>query len=476
MGAAFLFMVELAEKILATRHHNRKQLKKADRLIKRGDEVGAERIWRKFLEESPDDPIILFNLGVLLKDWGSKAPRGRREELYHEAGGYFSKIVCHPFAEVEHKADSMNNLGIIAEKSGYTDKALTAYKFALRFKPDHGAAMINCGDSLRCLGDFEGANEMYKKVIKAHPKSDEAHFCAGFLALLFGDYERGWKEYQYRKTMKAATTKPIVTMRPAWNGEPLEGKTLMLTEEQGYGDGFMAIRFAPAFVKMGARVVWGAQESMREIMRGAAGISECVSRDDATEFDYHLPVFDAPYWLGITPMNIPQPPYMRICDDWPKWEAPEASGKPRIGLIWAGSTVHSRDRSRSVAPELLQPLIDSHPEFDFYSVQAGKGNEVQRLNGITDLLPTIKAGWTSTAQIFEWLDLLISVDSGPIHLAGALNRPAFLLCPHSPDWRWFLGRTDSPWYPHLRLFRQPAQNDWRTPISEVNEALKVFKR
>lgn len=275
--------------------------------------------------------------------------------------------------------------------------------------------------------------------------------------------------------MQACGTKPIVSTRPCWDGEPLAGKTLMLTEEQGYGDGFMGIRFAQLFAAQGARVVWGAQECMRDICRGVTGVSDCVSRDDATEFDYHLPQLDAPHWLGINEMNIPQPPYLFPHECWPKWETPKASGKPRVGLIWAGSPRHGRDKARSIAPELYQPLIDDHPELDFYSLQFGPAaDQVMRLHHIShDILMTIH-GWTYTAQALQWLDLLISVDTGPVHLAGAMNRPTFMICPHSPDWRWMLGRETSPWYPAMRIFRQPDKDDWRTPIARINEALTDF--
>lgn len=467
-------MIDLANQILSARQRNRKELKKADRLKKEGNDAGAERIWRRFLVESPDDPVILFNLGVLLKTKGDK-DREKRADLYFEAHKLFAEVVCSPFVDTNLKADTMNNIGIIMEKSGHTEKALKAYTFALEINPDHAAALVNYGDSLRCLGDISGADETYRKVIATHPDSAEANYNAGYIKLLMGDYAAGWKGYLHRHRMKAANTKPIVSTRPQWKGEPLEGKTLMLTEEQGYGDGFMGIRFAQCFAAMGARVVWGAQEAMREVMRGATGVSACVSRDDATEFDYHLPLLDAPHWLGITAENIPQPPYLSLCDDWPKWQAPKDPGKPKVGLIWRGSPLHGRDRARSIAPELLQPLIDDHPKLEFYSLQFGpNADEVTRLRGINqDLLTTVRS-WTETAQIAHWLDLLIAVDTGPVHLFGALNRPAFMLCPNSPDWRWQLGREDSDWYPRLRIFRQPNGNDWQTPVAKINEALKDF--
>lgn len=478
------------EAIIAARHKHRKQLQKADALGRKGDNDGAERIWRKFLKDSPNDPVIIFNLGVAVKN------RAKTAAEAHEAGEFFARVVENPFAELEHKADSLNNLGIMAGKSGYMDKALTAYSFALKINPDHAAATINYGDCLRCLGRWEEADDCYQKIARAHPDSAEAHYSSGFIALLMGDFERGWEEYRWRHKLQSCQTKPIVTTRPMWTGEPLEGKTLMLTEEQGFGDSFMFIRYARPLSKLGARVVWGGQERIREVMRGVKGISDVVPRDDSTEFDYHLPLLDAPYMLKTTAATIPTAcPYLEICDSWPKWEKPkdESTGviggyvtghgmkvnfykrKKRVALIWAGSPLHGRDASRSIQPELYQSLIDAHPEIRFYSLQVGpRQPEVSRLTNVIDLAPTIKNGWTDTAQALKWIDLLISVDTGTVHLAGAVDTTVWMLTPNSPDWRWLLGTDRSPWYPKLRLFRQPNKDEWQPVIERISFALKCL--
>ncbi len=456
---------EPADILLATRQKHRKQLQRADTLGRKGDDAGAEKIWRKFLAASPNDPIINFNLGVVVKQ------RANTPELRHEAGEFFAKVVECPEAELGHKADALNNLGILAEKAGYTDKALACYSFALKVDPNHAAALVNYGDSLRCLGEWEKAADCYHKVATAHPDSAEAHYSSGFIALLMGDYERGWREYRWRHKLQAWQTKPLETTRPMWNGEPLEGKTLLLSEEQGWGDSFMAIRFARPLSKLGARVVFGAQPGLREIMRGVKGLSDCVPRDDSTEFDYHLPLLDAPFMLGTTLATIPRANCLEILDSWPRWNPPEGSRKPRVALVWAGSPIHGRDRWRSITADRFQPIIDSHPELDFYSLQCGpRQPEVGLLHGLTDLAPSISS-WTDTAQALKWIDLLVSVDTAVIHLAGCVDTAAFMLCPNSPDWRWLLGREDSPYYEKLRLFRQPKADDWQTPLDRINEAL-----
>jgi tetratricopeptide (TPR) repeat protein len=452
--------------INSQRLHHAKQLQKADRLGQKGDHAGAERIWRKYIKECPHDPVVLFNLGVAVKE------RATTAELAHEAGMFFTRVVENPAAELTHKADALNNLGILASKAGYMDRALTAYSFALKISPEHSAATINYGDCLRCLGDWKGADDCYQKIARANPDSAEAHYSSGFIALLMGDLKRGWPEYRWRHKLQACQTKPIVTTRPMWNGEPLEGKILMLTEEQGFGDSFMFIRYARPLSKLGARVVWGAQERIREVMRCVRGVSDVVPRDDSTEFDYHLPLLDAPLMLGTTLDNIPGAHCLEISDTWPRWEPPEGTRKPKVAIVWAGSPLHGRDRARSITAEMYQPIIDAHPEIQFYSLQIGpRAPEVSVLKNVIDLAPTIKNGWTDTAQALKWIDLLVSVDTACVHLAGAVDTAAWMLAPNSPDWRWLLGRDDSPWYPKLRLFRQPNQNDWSTPLAAIDKAL-----
>lgn len=146
-----------------------------------------------------------------------------------------------------------------------------------------------------------------------------------------------------------------------------------------------------------------------------------------------------------------------------------------MALIWAGSPLHGRDRTRSINAEQFQPIIDAHPEIQFYSLQVGpRAPEVAALANIMDLAPTIRNGWTDTAQALKWIDLLISIDSACVHLAGAVNTEAWMLCPSSPDWRWGLSSETTPWYPRARLFRQPVKDYWEGVIERISEELKTL--
>ncbi len=181
-----------------------------------------------------------------------------------------------------------------------------------------------------------------------------------------------------------------------------------------------------------------------------------------------------PHLLGTTLENVPSGvPY--IADsDWPKIEVPPATGK-RIAIVWAGSPRHGKDLARSMTPEDFQPIVDSRPDFQFYSLQLGpREGEFSRLRNVTDLAPIVGVtkDWTGTAQALQQIDLLICVDTGTLHLAGALARPAWAFIPRAADWRWMTSGESSPWYPTLKLFRQEKAGEWQNPITRVVEALK----
>jgi hypothetical protein len=444
---------------------HKKLLKRAAKCGADGDHATAEKLWREYLEHDPNHPAVLFNVGWCIEQ-RANSPQDRLA-----AAEYYEKVLQSPLSDTELKANAMNQIGLMCLTIGEDEKAATSFGFALKIKPDHGAAKINLADAHRALGEYDMAASEYANVLDQNPNNPEANMCAGMLALLLGDYARGWDLYRSRWQVKTFTTKPMETTRPRWNGEPLDGKTIMLWEEQGFGDSFNFIRYASALAKLGARVLFGCQPILREVMRGVDGLAGAVERSDATPFDYHLPLLDVPYFLGTTLANIPPAHCLRIMPDWRRVSIEGNLSRPRVGLVWAGSPSHGKDKARSVTPEMLQPIIDAHPERDFYSLQAGpRAHEFERLRGVTDLAPKIE-NWTDTAQLLTCMDLLISVDTACVHLAGCVGTPVWMLCPNSPDWRWMLGRDDSPYYPKLRLFRQPKADDWATPIERIKEAL-----
>jgi tetratricopeptide (TPR) repeat protein len=206
---------------------HKKLLKRAAKCGADGDHATAEKLWREYLEHDPNHPAVLFNVGWCIEQ-RANSPQDRLA-----AAEYYEKVLQSPLSDTELKANAMNQIGLMCLTIGEDEKAATSFGFALKIKPDHGAAKINLADAHRALGEYDMAASEYANVLDQNPNNPEANMCAGMLALLLGDYPRGWDLYRSRWQVKTFTTKPMETTRPRWNGEPLNGKTIMLWEEQG---------------------------------------------------------------------------------------------------------------------------------------------------------------------------------------------------------------------------------------------------
>lgn len=437
-------------------------LDKANRAEDDGRRVEAEILWRQFIALAPDDPLVNFNLGVCVE----RRAKTQQDEI--EAVEFYRRTAENRWATMEQRADAMNNIGLIVDRAGFTDKAATAYGFALKMWPQHKAARINMGDAKRVMGDWKGAASEYDAVLDLDPESAEARLCAGMIALLFGEYERGWRDYRWRYKTKNFKSKPYSGDKPLWQGESLDGKTLLLVAEQGWGDQMMMARY-PAELKRrwpSCRVSWHCDPSLHRLFGGVAGLDAAVF-EPKDGFDCVCHVMDLPGWCGMTKeSDIPPAHCIHPAADWPEWRF-ERTERKRIALIWAGSPTHGKDALRSIPATAFQPLIDAHPECDFFSLQAGsRQSEAADLAGITDLAPQI-TNWTDTARMLLSMDLLVSVDTACVHLAGCLDVPCRVLIPFSPDWRWRLATKKSEWYPKAVLYRQETKDDWSDPINRI---------
>jgi len=446
------------------RKHHQKKLERAERLQKERRFEEAEKIWREYLAVNPLDPEVCFNMGVLSQTKANtKESRNEAVEWYHRA------IIC-PSIDLPLKSDAMNNIGILMEKVDRPDKAQQCYFFALQFFPDNVAARLNYANGLRFSGEYEEADKQYQEVMKATPDSPELNMNAGMLALLLGDLERGFRLYERRFEVKEFPTKAFQSERPKWSGEELQGKTILIVAEQGFGDAFHFIRYAKPLKALGARVLFFGHEALIEVIKCADGVDDAFAVSDSEPFDFWISLMSLPHMFGTTLETIPS------CNAYIYPPTGETLDRPHsvlcmAGIVWAGSPRHGKDAWRSIPPESFQTLINSRDDTQFYSFQCGpRAHEVQSLSDIIDLSPRITT-WMQTAQLLKEMDFVITVDTAVAHLAGALGVPAWILIPYSPDFRWLLGRTDSPWYPNARLFRQPKQDDWQTPINEIIKEL-----
>jgi ADP-heptose:LPS heptosyltransferase len=263
---------------------------------------------------------------------------------------------------------------------------------------------------------------------------------------------------------------------PLWNGEDLAGRTVLLHGEQGYGDTIQGLRYVPLVAARGGRVVLEVPAPLARVAASVSGVAEFVTAGQALpRFDLVCPMLSLPRALGTTLETIPADlPYLAPpAEAVAQWR--ERLGGPglRIGIAWAGSALHRSDAQRSIEIETLAPLLKTKG-VRWFSLQVGeRAADLARLPAglITDLAPRL-SDFADTAAALANLDLLISVDTAVVHLAGALARPAWVMLRARPDWRWMLEREDTPWYPSLRLFRQRERGDWDEVVARVRAALE----
>jgi len=349
---------------------------------------------------------------------------------------------------------------------------------AIALDPHAPAAYYNRGLALSRMNRCREALSDNQRAIALQPDYADAHWNAALNHLLLGDYADGWNEYEWRWQRSGADPQHYAE-RPLWTGEQdLQGKTILLHAEQGMGDCIQFSRYAPLVAARGARVLLEVYPAVAPLFVRLPGVSQLLLRgpdDRAVDFDYHCPLLSLPRAFATRLERIPaQIPYLRA---HPKrladWRARlGARQRPRIGLAWSGNAAHQNDAERSIPLADLAVLI--HPQFDYYSLQI----EVRESDrAALDAQENLRSfgehlrDFSDTAALIAELDLVISVDTAVAHLAGALGKPVWLLLAYHPDWRWMLERSDSPWYPSMRLFRQAMPGDWRGPLAAIRQQL-----
>ncbi len=305
--------------------------------------------------------------------------------------------------------------------------------------------------ALRQQGRIEETLPIQQMLVDTLPGDLPARFDLSETLLLLGDFERGWREYRYRYSLPHTTILDRKVQMPTWSGEPIPGKTLLIHDEQGYGDTLQFMRMAPwAKQRSGARVVLEINHETASFARRMAGIDHVALRGELPPpFDVHCQMMSLPATMGLKLSDLPGTiPYLSIdparVNRWRK----RLSGLPRplVALVWAGRPTHFNDANRSTNLAMLAPLAQDG--VTFLAVQKGpkavEAADPPKGMHLVELSDKIK-DFDDTAAILTLADLLISVDSSPVHLAGALGRPAWVMLPFVPDWRWLLGRDDTPW-------------------------------
>jgi Flp pilus assembly protein TadD len=367
-------------------------------------------------------------------------------------------------------AMALNNLGLVQHTQGDIAGAVTTLSEARRLRPDLATIASNLAAALRDAGAFKEALAEAERSLRIEPENAEARLVAGTVHLAHGDFGRGWACFAWRHRVRGAPA--AAAGPPAWDGSALHGRTLLIRPEQGLGDMIQFCRYVPLI--RGGRVIVVAPPPLLRLLRTLRGDGEFVPLEKAAQkADVACSVLDLPVLFATTSETIPATiPYLRAeADAVTKWRRRvNALGGRAIGLCWAGGARYQHDRRRSIQPELLRPLADVSG-VHWVSLQKGasRAPDLPLLDWTDEL-----NDFLDVAALIETLDLVVTVDTAVAHLAGALGRPVWLLNRSGGDWRWLLDRDDSPWYPTLRQFRQPALNDWSSVIANVRSELGKF--
>ncbi len=470
-------------------------------LLERPEE--AVHCFQDALELRPDFVAAQINLGSALA----------QQEKFDEAISWLLKAIA---LQPKH-ADIYNNLGKVLMDQAKADQAISCFVWAITLKPDHCDAHLNLsgafqsqskldesldharhaealapdrvetlvglGSTLRAQGRLDDAVASFNRAIACctdRRQLPQIHADLAMALLARGDFVLGWEEYEWR--MPAIGLGRDFNV-PQWRGEAAVGRTLLIHAEQGFGDTLQFCRYASLAAERGLRIILEAQKPLVRLLRSLPGVEQVVGQGETLpDYDLHCPMMSLPLALRTTIETIPaRVPYLHAdadrCAYWEhRFAVPDCRG-PRVGVLWAGNS-HTKklrlallDRRRSIAPAQLAPIFDV-PGVQFFGLQKDGPNPPDDFR-LTDVMSGMN-DFADTAALISTLDLVIAVDSAVAHLAGALDRPVWLMDRFDPCWRWLLNRSDTPWYPKLQIIRQSTPGKWDPVITKIADDLRCF--
>ncbi len=375
----------------------------------------------------------------------------------------------HALATQPDDAETHLNLGNAYAELDEPMLAEQHIRRATALQPDLAEAHASLGHLLASLGRVAEAVACNETAIALQPDFAAAHWNQGVALLLGGDLAAGWEKYEWRKRRFPDSFGSAAG--PQWDGEPLDGRTILVLAEQGFGDTIQFARYLPPLAQRGARVVVECAPSLVPLLAAMPGVAQACVRDERPAYDLWVDQMSLPRLFETTLAAMPNPDaYLRAdADRLAHWHGVLRAGL-RVGLVWAGNPLHSNDARRSMPVAALAPIVAAG-RGSLVSLQAGaRGEDVAALPEVLDYADAL-TDWRETAAAIAALDLVVTVDTAVAHLAGALGTPVWVMLPHAPDWRWMLDRTDSPWYSCMRLFRQDKPGDWDGVAVRVAGAL-----
>jgi tetratricopeptide (TPR) repeat protein len=431
--------------------------------------------FRRALELDPNLALASASLGLALYERGDveAAIRLYRKALTLDATD----------------AGTHNNLGLALRLQGKIAEAAAGFRKALELGLDQAEVHSNLGLALHDLGELDEAVTWYERALVRNPDFIDAQVGLSTLLLLKGDFASGWTKYELRWKKKDQFSVRALP-QPQWNGESLAGKAILLYAEQGLGDTIQFVRYAAVLKEQGAQVVFECQKPLMKLLASYRHIDQLVAEgSELPAFDFHLPLLSVPRVQKTSLATIPgEVPYLfadaGLVDEWSeklqeirgrKSEVGRQSATFLIGINWHGRAGHVQAERRDIPLRHFAALA-AMPGVCLISLQKDGGKELAApaAKAIVDLggqLDREHGPFMDTAAIMMNLDLVITSDTSIAHLAGALGVAVWVPLPLVPDWRWLTDRTDSPWYPTMRLFRQRQAGDWERVFEEIRAAL-----
>jgi tetratricopeptide (TPR) repeat protein len=367
-------------------------------------------------------------------------------------------------------AEVHSNRGAVLRDLQRSEAALASCDKAIALKPDYAAAYCNRGVALGDLRRYAEALRSFNQAIALRPDYADAHANKSFLLLRLGEFAAGWEEYEWRKKLD----KPMADrsyQQPAWLGKPdIAGRTLFIHWDQGFGDTLQFCRYVRLVRALGIRVVMSVQDALLPLLRQLEPAIQIIGGNQApVAFDYHCSLTSLPLALGTTLETIPaEPGYLaadaKLRNEWAERLPPKR--RPRIGLVWRGSPVPNPYRSMRLTT--LLPLLRDDVEWICLQQELDEeGAALLRQDGRIAFVGDRLRDFSDTAALVDLMDLVITIDTSVAHLAGAMDKPVWVLLTDTPDWRWLTDRNDSPWYPAARLFRQREAGNWDDVVDRV---------
>ncbi|MEX2408709.1 MAG: tetratricopeptide repeat-containing glycosyltransferase family protein [Rhodovibrionaceae bacterium] len=421
--------------------------------------------YKRLLAMKPDSAGIWSNLGAALraqkKTSAALACHRRALELNPEDGAFHG------------------NCGNVLKDLGRVEEAVAAHERAVALQPDSAGAYHNLGIALREAAQHRRAVEAFEAALKLDPSVEKIAWDRAVCLLHLGSFAEGWKAYEARWVLgELPNRRPDL---PYHKGEPLEGKTVVVTLEQGFGDSILSARFLPQLRETGATVWLDVKPPLRRLFSQLDGVDRITDPDKpAPGADYQIPIMSLPGMFETTLENLPPPPELRIPEAARRKVAPlvaaggVAGENPlRIGIVWSGSVTFRNNHNRAAPLERFIGLSDV-PGVRLYSLQKGPQESDLRTTGAETVMTDIGGqvqDFAETAAAIEMMDLIVMTDSSVAHLAGSLGTPVWNLLNFVPYWLYLEDREDCPWYPAMRLFRQPEFGDWDSVFAQVKAEL-----